>query len=63
MKTYSVKRLEMQNSICQWVEVYCNGSFKKRLLVGKDESDSDIIEEYFNSISIDAMFERFAPMI
>ena len=53
---YKVIRLEMQNELCQWAEVYKNGLYQSRLLVGKDQTDKEIIAEMFNNWQISKMF-------
>jgi len=53
---YKVIRLEMQNELCQWVEVYKNNVYQIRLLVGKNQTDKEIIAEMFNSLEISKMF-------
>ncbi len=49
---YEVFRLEMEDELNQWVEVYKNCQYQIRLLVGKNQTDSEIIEEMFNSYQI-----------
>lgn len=53
---YKIIRLEMQNALCQWVEVYKNGLYQACLLVGATQTDSEIIDEMFNSCAISKMF-------
>ena len=53
---YKIVRLEMQNTLCQWVEIYKNDKYLSRILVGKDQNDDDIVREYYNGLHISAMF-------
>ena len=53
---YKVIRLEMQNELCQWVEVYKDNFYQSRLLVRKDQTDKEIIAEMLNNWLADDFF-------
>lgn len=58
---FKIIRKEFQNTVCQWVEIYKNGEYMTRMLVGGtgtkwEQSDKQIVDEYFNSLAIDRMF-------
>jgi hypothetical protein len=55
-KMYEIIRLEMQNELCQWVEVYKNDKYQARLLVGKIQTDKEIVTEMFNYWQVSKMF-------
>jgi len=56
IEMYKIIRLEMQNELCQWVEVYKDNVYQSRLLVGKNQTDKEIVSEMFNNWEISKMF-------
>jgi hypothetical protein len=61
MKKYTIEWAEMQNPVCHWVNVFLNGNYIGRILVGAkgsryEQTKKSMIEEYFNSIAISNMF-------
>ena len=52
-KKLDIVKLDIVNEINQWVEIYSNGIFLKRMLVGTNQNDKEIIDEYYNQLNVD----------
>ena len=51
MKNLTIVKGEIFKNINQWVEVFKNGVYQTRMLVGSNQTDKEIIDEYFNQIA------------
>lgn len=51
MKNFTIVRGEIFKNINQWVEIFEKGIYQTRILVGANQTDNEIKEEYFSQIS------------
>jgi hypothetical protein len=50
MKTFQIVKGEIFKQINQWVEIFKNGEYQTRMLVGVNQTDKEIIDEYYNQV-------------
>jgi len=51
MRKITIVKGEILDDINQWVEIFKNGEYQTRMLIGVGQSDKEIIDEYFNQIA------------
>ena len=51
MQNLTIVKVEIFKDINQWVEIFKNGEYQTKMLIGVGQSDKEIIDEYFNQIA------------
>jgi len=51
MRKITIVKGEIFDKMSQWVEIFKNGEYQTRMLIGVGQSDKEIIDEYFNEIA------------
>jgi len=51
MKTFQIVKCEIFKQINRWVEIFINGEYQTRMLVGVNQTDKEIIDEYYNQVA------------